>query len=165
MSATVSRFEEEKEEMIMAAFGLYGILLTIIVGVFIYTHHRLSFKAMENNNDAWKHAVHSQDDAWQRQNQERAHFGRMNESLTQWNATLTKQAAESGNREVNEARRFMEAIKQDLVNRVTRAVTDSMVSQGQEQYRKASSLRDCLEEPAEKAVQEKTDGSDGEKSA
>ena len=77
---------------------LFMFAFIVVGGVFIYCYHKLMDKAMTLNHEAWKHATHAQDDAWQRMNNERVVAGRTIENLVQWNAALTQQVAAQAQR-------------------------------------------------------------------
>jgi len=103
-------------------------LFLVMGAVFVYCFRLIMEKAMMLNHEAWKHAIHAQDDAWQRMNQERTTSLRAIEQLTHWNTALTQQAFDSGNREIDEARRFMETTKNELIEEVGKQVRYQMVA-------------------------------------
>lgn len=101
---------------------LLAVACLAVCTVFVYFYHKLMDRAITLNHEAWRYAVQAQDDAWNRMNNERAWATRSIETLTQWNAALTKQAFDSGNREISEARKFMEATKNELIAAVVKQV-------------------------------------------
>lgn len=107
---------------------VYAFLLTLVVVVFIVLIH-LNFKvALYHVNEASSQAIHAHDDAAARIADHQKWYTSHIMALTRWGEALSKSHAEmavqlrtSANREVSEVQRYMEVVRQDLIEAVGNA--------------------------------------------
>ena len=103
---------------------VFAILLTVIATTAIHVSSRVTRQAMESNHDAWKHAVHAQDDCWQLMMQERKKYQQQIEMLVDNNNALTSRVVEASRQHLN-----VDTIKRDILNQVRAATMEVQLSE------------------------------------
>jgi len=103
---------------------IFSIFLTVLTIASTYVSSHIMWQAMESNHEAWKHAVHAQDDVWQLMVQERKKYERQIEMLVANNNALATRVIEASKQHLN-----VEVIKRDILNQVRAATMEVQMSE------------------------------------
>ena len=99
-------------------------IIALLSGLFIYFYHQNTKSLAKHNHDAWRHAIVTDQHARKIADSERGKFLTYMQEMAKWNAALVQQCQQSATREIEEARRFMQSVKGDLIKAVTDASSE-----------------------------------------